>query len=416
MDYIFKKWYMEKDKSPVEDLYRARFNGETTRRLDLSIRPMGQDRIFPLYFVPTAEMMQKMEEVYYYDEILTQLVEILPAVAHERFFADVIADELQSSNEIEGVHSNRQDIAASARALAAGERPPSPRMNSMITTYLALRDDEGIALPKTPADIRALYDRVTEGEIDADNLPDGKIFVREGAEVSGAAYGKLLHRGVQGEAAIIAHIEALLQFLADESLPLLIRLAIGHYYFGYIHPFYDGNGRTSRFLTSLYLSKQLSLYTANSFAKGCRLEHRKYLDMFEKANRFNGYGEMNVVIDGFLNILLAGQDAIGTTLGEKGLLLALCEKNLALDPELADDGLAREAAMLLCQAMIYSDGTFTQQALTAQMQAEGGHKRTAIRRALDALEAQGRITRVKGKPITYALAPAWYDQLMAGLR
>ena len=41
-----------------------------------------------------------------------------------------------------------------------------------------------------------------------------------------------------------------------ENLPLLIRLAIIHYQFEAIHPFYDGNGRLGRLLIPLLMVNQ----------------------------------------------------------------------------------------------------------------------------------------------------------------
>ena len=48
-----------------------------------------------------------------------------------------------------------------------------------------------------------------------------------------------------------------LNILNNDEYDYMIRIAVFHYIFGYIHPFYDGNGRTSRFISSYLLSKNL---------------------------------------------------------------------------------------------------------------------------------------------------------------
>ncbi|NRB42341.1 MAG: Fic family protein [Pseudomonadales bacterium] len=47
------------------------------------------------------------------------------------------------------------------------------------------------------------------------------------------------------------------QFLhCEDDVDPLIKMAVGHYQFEAIHPFYDGNGRTGRVLNVLYLIEQ----------------------------------------------------------------------------------------------------------------------------------------------------------------
>ena len=52
-------------------------------------------------------------------------------------------------------------------------------------------------------------------------------------------------------------IELKVNDLNNDDINFLIRIAVFHYAFGYIHPFYDGNGRTSRFISSYLLSQRL---------------------------------------------------------------------------------------------------------------------------------------------------------------
>ena len=47
----------------------------------------------------------------------------------------------------------------------------------------------------------------------------------------------------------------LYDFIKNSNLDILLKAAILHFYFAYIHPFCDGNGRTVRILMSAYLEK-----------------------------------------------------------------------------------------------------------------------------------------------------------------
>lgn len=48
-------------------------------------------------------------------------------------------------------------------------------------------------------------------------------------------------------------MEALMRFIHDDSLPILLRTALGHVEFEALHPFKDGNGRVGRMLITLML-------------------------------------------------------------------------------------------------------------------------------------------------------------------
>lgn len=75
-----------------------------------------------------------------------------------------------------------------------------------------------------------------------------------------------IHTGDSSEEMILDHINNLIEFMNKNDLPSLIKGAIVHYYFEYIHPFYDGNGRFGRYLFSMYLARKIDIYTGLSLS------------------------------------------------------------------------------------------------------------------------------------------------------
>ena len=77
-----------------------------------------------------------------------------------------------------------------------------------------------------------------------------------GTVLRNAATGEIIYTPPQHPDEIIALMGNLEQFINDDTLAdldPLVKMAVIHYQFESIHPFYDGNGRTGRILNILYL-------------------------------------------------------------------------------------------------------------------------------------------------------------------
>lgn len=89
-----------------------------------------------------------------------------------------------------------------------------------------------------------------------------------------------------------ALMEDLIHWVNDENNPLniIIRASIFHHRFVWIHPFFDGNGRTTRLLFNLLLMKA-------GFPPAIILKNdrKKYYDALNKANR-GDYGKLLLLV------------------------------------------------------------------------------------------------------------------------
>ncbi len=84
--------------------------------------------------------------------------------------------------------------------------------------------------------------------------------------------------------AVTDAMSALLDLLESESKPI-VRAVLGHWLFGFIHPYMDGNGRMARFLMNLMMASGGYPWTI------VRTTRRKdYLDTLEAAS-----ADLNIV-------------------------------------------------------------------------------------------------------------------------
>ncbi|TCI77920.1 Fic family protein [Exiguobacterium sp. SH0S1] len=304
--YFYRLYYEKALNRNVNEVYEQRLHSIATQVFPFNMYPSNKSTDVPTYFTHNPGTTQLMSQIYIQDKKTDHLVRRLPGIVQSALVRDIFAEELFHTNEIEGVKSTKEQFVRSAHLLE-NKKEPTGRFTSLVKTYYRLISGE-VDTPTEPGDVRTFYDLLVADEIEEEELPDGKWFRTEPTYLyKGTKSGKPIHVGMTPEQQIIGAVKTLLQFLNAEDVPLLIRVAVGHYYFGYIHPFYDGNGRTSRFISSLYMKEEFHTLTALSLSRACNLNRGQYLEAFEKTNDVSMQGEMNFFIDRFLGLFLETQ-------------------------------------------------------------------------------------------------------------
>lgn len=325
------KIFFESNTDHFQKVYANRKSFDSTVVFDLMITPINQSNTFNLYYVPTEQIILLISNIYKIAQQINEISYRLPDLAKEQFVLETLVDELYHTNEIEGVKSSRAEIVDSVKSIQR-KKDQKIRFDSMITAYYRLINKDYV-LPESLWEVRHIYDEIIKGEVAKKELPDGEIF-RKGITYvyKRTGSGKVIHRGVMPEQQIHEKLKQLLHFMnQDDGIPPLIKVAVGHFYFGYIHPFYDGNGRTARFISSMYLEKELGPLASLSLSQGCHKFSRLYLKSFEITNSFVNQGEMNYFINSFLEIILNTLEDMYFDLREKHELLKIASKKISED-------------------------------------------------------------------------------------
>ena len=283
------------DKESYEKIYQSRFNNEQTVHLNFEVSG------FPAFFVPDSSFFQIFTDIYKTDKSIKALREKLPEKAIDQFALRCLIDEIILTNDIEGVFSSRREINSVLSELKTKSR--GKRYSGLVQKYLMLQKDESMSF-RTCEDIRNLYNDLVYFEVAEDNpenLPDGKIFRKDSTSVVSATQ-KEIHRGIYPESNIIETMNKALDILNNDEIPFLFRVSVFHYLFGYIHPFYDGNGRTSRFISSYLLSKEFESIIAYRISFSIKENINEYYQAFKTCNDKHNKGDLTPFIFMFINI------------------------------------------------------------------------------------------------------------------
>ena len=284
-----------KDINQYNKLYTTRFTNENTYHFNIKI---NDNEAFCCLDSQIFSLCDKISKA---DKYIYALSSQLPSVAITQFAAKSLVDEIILTNDIEGVYSTRKEINFILNDVK--KRNSRKRFEGLVAKYKMLSRTE-ISLNNCE-DIRRIYDELVLSEVvedDPDNMPDGVIFRKEIAEVTTSTQ-KVIHKGLYPEEKITDYMEQSLKILNNEDIHILIRIAIFHYLFGYIHPFYDGNGRTSRFISSYLLSKNYEYIIGYRLSYTIKENISDYYEAFKICNNPKSKGDLTPFVIMFLKII-----------------------------------------------------------------------------------------------------------------
>lgn len=192
-------------------------------------------------------------------------------------------------------------------------------------------------------------------------------------------------------------MEYALEILHNSQIPFLIRLSLSHYLFAYIHPFYGGNGRTDRFITSYFLARYFHKIAALRFSALIKKRRKKYYELFSEADSEINRGDMTPFITGFLQLLLdTFEDTIALLKRKKAQIEEYKSK---ISKIISDDALLRNIYCVLLQAaLFYGQGISIKELVELSTKSRG-----TIQKRLDSLPKEHLIITVNSRIKYYKL-------------
>ena len=321
MQYKNLEKYYYVSRQEYEDKYSQYFNDMSAKKYDFEING------YRAFYVNTEEVTTLIYDIMQANRKLDGICNDLPGIAVSRYKRNKLIDEINITNEIEGVHSTKREISDILDNVSG--KNSSVRLFNLVKKYERIMEDDEIDLSSCEA-IRKLYDEIVLPEVAAecpDNEPDGKYFRKNTVSVWNNKQEQI-HVGVMPEEAIDDAMNKALAILNGDNGNKLVDIAVFHYLLGYIHPFYDGNGRMNRFISSYMLSKELNNLISYGLSAVIKENKSKYNKLFSLTNNKINRGDLTPFILNFLEFIKSSLGYMSDKLEEKGKKLDYYESVL----------------------------------------------------------------------------------------
>ena len=401
-------------KQNIKEEYIKRIENPSTFITNLKINPIKRgnkilDKEYNLFYVNLMEHTLLQEIIIKNSNQINLISNELPQIAIKDIIIKILSNELYKTNKIEGIETVKSEIHTSLKDNKKFNKK-SNKLDGIVKKYKDImeknfKDTQHI---DSLSSFRKIYDEMFEDFEKSGNYKlDGKYFRKDTVKVINGL-GNTIHIGVNGEEAIEKNIEDLIYFMNRKDIPFLVKASISHFFFEYIHPFYDGNGRFGRYLLSLYLARKLDILTAFSVSYSISKNLDDYYKSFIEVEDVNNYGEITFFVENILKTIKNGQEMIIELLNDS---IIRFNHSMEILNEITKDLSEKENIMLQIYLQNYLFNEFEEITNVELSYIIGDLTQQTINKYTQELEKKGYLVKIKQRPLTYTLADKITDRL-----
>jgi Fic family protein len=196
--------------------------------------------------IESKNVAKKLTEAH---RALAELKGILSIIPNETILINTLGiQEAKDSSAIENIITTHDDLYKAELNFDNIKEPDTKEVQSYIAALkkgYSLISESGMLTINDILEIQSLLEK-----------NDAGFRKVSGTVLRNSATGKIIYTPPQDYKTILDLMSNLEKYINDDSLcgfDPLVKMAVIHYQFESIHPFYDGNGRTGRIINILYL-------------------------------------------------------------------------------------------------------------------------------------------------------------------
>ena len=403
---LIKLYYKKKN---IEEEYIKRRENSSTFITDLKINPIKRgnkifEKEYNLFYVNLLEHTLLQEKIMENSKKIISLSNPnkFPQIAIKEIINKILSNELYKTNKIEGIETVKSEIHSSLKDDKKSSKKNN-KLEGIIKKYKDIMENnfEDTEHIDSLSSFRKIYDEMFEDFEKSGNYKlDGKYFRKDIVKVINGL-GNIIHIGVNGEEAVEKNIESLIEFMNRKDIPFLVKASIVHFFFEYIHPFYDGNGRFGRYLLSLYLARKLDNLTAFSISYSISRNLDDYYKSFVEVEDVTNYGEITFFVENILKTIKNGQEMIIELLNDSVMRF---KHSMEILDELTKELSEKENIILQIYLQNYLFNDFEELTNIELSAIIGDLTQQTINKYTQELEKKGYLVKIKQRPLTYALS------------